>query len=207
LDWKIPAKYLALQSGAYDIAYAECDESVDALALDIHEVKAPEKGTVFFRQPLIENAEMRVDDPAFRAEEVTLYKASGGSRLLEAFHVGSRGQSGAGVFAENSTDLLGICVRRGILLKAKHTAVEDVPPTASPLGKFLQSLLGLDRIAADGAEIKSNMVRRDDLWEATSFNFRRGLFLPASSFEPLMVREPSVHIKEMEGKKAEVVRF
>lgn len=96
----------------------------------------------------------------------------------------------------------------GTILKAKHTVVEDVPPTVSPLGKFLQSLLGLDRIAADVAAIKSNMVHRDDLWEvSTSVNFRRGLFLPASSFEPLMVHEPSVHIKEVEGKKAEVIRF
>ena len=210
LDWRIPAKYFSFHNGSYDLAYVKCESSLDALDLDVHPVELPEKGTVFFKQPLNEDAKMYIHSPALRTEDVTLYKAPGNSQLLEAYNIGFGGHSGAGVFAVDSSNLLGMFVRRGEPLNAKQSISVDVPSVINRayLAECLQAFLGLDQIAKDVAEMETKMIKRDDLWEvSTSLNFRRGLFLPASRFEPLIVEEPSVHVKEIEGMKAEIIRI
>ena len=169
LDWKIPVDYKNSPEPAFDICWTDGDDdATDFISLDISSfTHLPASIDLYFRQPYDLSGKWVAAPGNLGVKNAVLYSTPDDTKkdqpLFEALDVGFRGMSGAVGLRHDTTELVGMFVKRGALIQLKSQKnMQDKRLTNkgeqardlgvlprlnkeySPVQRFFRSLLGLD---------------------------------------------------------------
>ena len=216
LNWFIPAVYLANFKPEDDLAWTEVPPDSEGTFLDLSTdaILYPTNVDFYFRQPY--NAEGKwVDNSSFASITSVLYP-SPESALLEAIDVGFRGMSGAIALKQETTELVGMFVRRGAALglkegaevpkfahhRTKETIAEHssaTTPSLSPELKILCEYFNqkFERIEKKMDYLLQDALMKHDLNQLLGIvALRRGLVLPSHAIMKHIETSPAVELRK-----------
>jgi hypothetical protein len=132
LNWKIPQKYVLDPQPECDLCWCkvEDDYNDDYITIPERRINLPERISIFFRQPYDVSGNWIPEPSALGVIDAIVYSPpgdrSGDMHLFEALDVGFRGMSGAVGLRDDTTELVGMFVKRGSLIQLKQK--NSIPP-------------------------------------------------------------------------------